>query len=141
MSSCWCATSSSLSLPNVIVPRHNEDTSEPVLPSVRYSMGNASVEWSVRLPADRTDMSAHPCHRFGVQSAVRLETWLQSGKSSGHFSTGTAPPTRRKRGSGWLTSRRRCTGCSSLPPALGKDRPTVGHDAADLVRGHGADRV
>jgi hypothetical protein len=37
-SSCSWATFSSLSVPNVIVPRQNVDTIVPVLPSVRYSI-------------------------------------------------------------------------------------------------------
>src|SRR5690349_4744912 len=37
-SSCACDTSSVLSLPNVIVPRHCADTTVPVPPRVRYSM-------------------------------------------------------------------------------------------------------
>src|SRR5580704_2297015 len=37
-SSCWCAPCSSVSTPNVIVPRHRLDTAQPLRPRVRYSI-------------------------------------------------------------------------------------------------------
>src|SRR6185437_14752621 len=44
--SSWaCEPASSVSAPNVIVPRHRADTAQPLLPSVRYSMAPGYRAW------------------------------------------------------------------------------------------------
>src|SRR6056297_2365128 len=74
--SSWLAeAASSASWPNVIVPRHNEDTTQPLSPSRRYSIGADSVVGNLHRSPTPPEASAR---RQQVQCDV--EPWRRVGQ-------------------------------------------------------------